>query len=98
MARVVETAQPEADESGALTAAKVVVVPDPTPAVPPEQLARITTAIEQIKLDTGVPLIASVFGYALIAEQAAEARLPFLSHGVLQRLAGGVRAPHRGEI
>jgi creatinine amidohydrolase len=32
--------------------------------------AAITTAIEQIKLDTGVPLIASVFGYALIAEQA----------------------------
>ena len=28
-------------------AAKVVVVPDPTPAVPAEQLARITTAIEQ---------------------------------------------------
>ena len=28
-------------------AAKVVVVPDPTPAVPSEQLARITTAIEQ---------------------------------------------------
>jgi len=32
--------------------------------------AAITTAIEQIKQDTGVPLIASVFGYALIAEQA----------------------------
>src|ERR687898_2681251 len=32
--------------------------------------ATITTAIEQIKHDTGVPLIASVFGYALIAEQA----------------------------
>ena len=32
--------------------------------------AAITTAIEQIKHDTGVPLIASVFGYALIAEQA----------------------------
>jgi creatinine amidohydrolase len=30
----------------------------------------ITTAVEQIKHDTGVPLIASVFGYALIAEQA----------------------------
>ncbi len=32
--------------------------------------AAITTAIEQIKQDIGVPLIASVFGYALIAEQA----------------------------
>src|ERR687897_3747937 len=32
--------------------------------------AAITTAIEQIKHDTAVPLIASVFGYALIAEQA----------------------------
>jgi creatinine amidohydrolase len=32
--------------------------------------AAITTAIEQIKQDTDVPLIASVFGYALIAEQA----------------------------
>jgi creatinine amidohydrolase len=32
--------------------------------------AAITTAIEQIKHDTGVPLIASVFGYALIVEQA----------------------------
>ncbi|MBW3633294.1 MAG: creatininase family protein, partial [Chloroflexi bacterium] len=32
--------------------------------------AAITTAIEQIKHDTGVPLIASIFGYALIAEQA----------------------------
>jgi creatinine amidohydrolase len=32
--------------------------------------AAITTAIEQIKHDTSVPLIASVFGYALIAEQA----------------------------
>jgi creatinine amidohydrolase len=32
--------------------------------------AAITTAVEQIKHDTGVPLIASVFGYALIAEQA----------------------------
>jgi creatinine amidohydrolase len=34
--------------------------------------AAITTAIEQIKHDTGVPLIASVFGYALIAEQAKQ--------------------------
>jgi len=32
--------------------------------------AAITTAVEQIKHDMGVPLIASVFGYALIAEQA----------------------------
>jgi creatinine amidohydrolase len=32
--------------------------------------AAITTAVEQIKHDTDVPLIASVFGYALIAEQA----------------------------
>jgi creatinine amidohydrolase len=32
--------------------------------------AAITTAVEQVKHDTGVPLIASVFGYALIAEQA----------------------------
>jgi creatinine amidohydrolase len=32
--------------------------------------AAITTAVEQIKQDTDVPLIASVFGYALIAEQA----------------------------
>ncbi|MCD6032950.1 MAG: Creatininase, partial [Thermomicrobiales bacterium] len=32
--------------------------------------AAITTAIEQIKHDTSVPLIAAVFGYALIAEQA----------------------------
>jgi creatinine amidohydrolase len=32
--------------------------------------AAITTAIEQIKHDKGVPLLASVFGYALIAEQA----------------------------
>ena len=37
---------------------------------PWRQHAAITTAIEQIKHDTGVPLIASVFGYALIAEQA----------------------------
>lgn len=32
--------------------------------------AAITTAVEQIKHESGVPLIASVFGYALIAEQA----------------------------
>ena len=32
--------------------------------------AAIATAVERIKQETGVPLIASVFGYALIAEQA----------------------------
>ena len=32
-------------------AAKVVVVPNPTPAVPSEQLARITTAIEHAASD-----------------------------------------------
>src|SRR5215213_6974293 len=44
--------------------------------------AAITTAIEQIKLDTGVPLIASVFGYALIAEQANKLLPPeAIGHG-----------------
>jgi creatinine amidohydrolase len=44
--------------------------------------AAIATAVEQIKHDTGVPLIASVFGYALIAEQA-EVLLPAeaIGHG-----------------
>jgi creatinine amidohydrolase len=32
--------------------------------------AVIATAVEQIKQETGVPLIAAIFGYALIAEQA----------------------------
>lgn len=32
--------------------------------------AVIATAIEEIKQETGVPLIAAIFGYALIAEQA----------------------------
>lgn len=32
--------------------------------------ATIATAIEQIKQATGIPLLASVFGYALVAEQA----------------------------
>jgi creatinine amidohydrolase len=34
--------------------------------------AAIATAIEQIKQQTGVPLIAAIFGYALIAEQARQ--------------------------
>ena len=33
--------------------------------------AAIATAVEQIKHETGVPLVAAVFGYALIVEQAA---------------------------
>lgn len=32
--------------------------------------ATIATAVEQAKLATGMPLVASVFGYALVAEQA----------------------------
>jgi creatinine amidohydrolase len=32
--------------------------------------AAIATAIEQIKQETGMPFLASIFGYALIAEQA----------------------------
>src|SRR5215218_9718132 len=44
--------------------------------------AAITTAVEQIKHDTGVPLIASVFGYALIAEQAKKLLPPeAIGHG-----------------
>jgi creatinine amidohydrolase len=44
--------------------------------------AAIATAIEEIKHDTDVPLIAAVFGYALIAEQA-KALLPpeAIGHG-----------------
>ena len=44
--------------------------------------AVITAAIEQIKHETGVPLIAAIFGYALIAEQA-QALLPAgrIGHG-----------------
>ena len=42
--------------------------------------AAIATAIEQIKQQTGVPLLASVFGYALIAEQA-KAVLPAAAIG-----------------
>jgi hypothetical protein len=52
----------------------------------------VTTAVEQIKHDTGVPLIASVFGYALIAEQAKKL-LPAeaIGHG------GGDEAAARAE-
>jgi creatinine amidohydrolase len=44
--------------------------------------AAIATAIEEIKVAAGVPLIASIFGYALIAEQA-KALLPddAIGHG-----------------
>ena len=42
--------------------------------------AVIATAIEEIKQATGVPLIASIFGYALIAEQA-KAVLPAAAIG-----------------
>lgn len=44
--------------------------------------AAIATAIEQIKQQTGVPLIAAIFGYALISEQA-RALLPdgAIGHG-----------------
>lgn len=59
----------------------------------------ITTAIEQIKHDTGVPLIASVFGYALIAEQA-KALLPpeGIGHGGADEAAVVmVVEPHRAK-
>jgi creatinine amidohydrolase len=42
--------------------------------------AAIATAVEQIKHATGVPLIAAIFGYALIAEQA-QALLPSAAIG-----------------
>jgi creatinine amidohydrolase len=42
--------------------------------------AVIATAVEQIKQETGVPLIAAIFGYALIAEQA-KALLPATAIG-----------------
>jgi creatinine amidohydrolase len=59
----------------------------------------ITTAIEQIKHDTGVPLIASVFGYALIAEQA-RALLPAegIGHGGADEAAVVMAVePHRAK-
>jgi creatinine amidohydrolase len=61
--------------------------------------AAITTAIEEIKLQTGVPLIASVFGYALIAEQA-RALLPAsaIGHGGADEAAVVMAvAPHQAK-
>ena len=61
--------------------------------------AAITTAIEQIKHDRGVPLIASVFGYALIAEQA-KMLLPAnaIGHGGADEAAVVMAvAPHRAK-
>jgi creatinine amidohydrolase len=61
--------------------------------------AAIATAIEQIKLATGVPLIASVFGYALIAEQA-RALLPAsaIGHGGADEAAVVMAVePHRAK-
>jgi creatinine amidohydrolase len=59
--------------------------------------ATITVAIEQIKQTTSVPLIASVYGYALIAEQA-RALLPpeAIGHGGADEAALVMAvAPHR---
>ena len=61
----------------------------------------IATAIEEIKQETGVPLIASIFGYALIAEQA-KAVLPAeaIGHGggdeaaVVMAVAPHLAKPH----
>ena len=61
--------------------------------------AAITTAIEEIKQQTGVPLIASVFGYALIAEQA-KAVLPAgaIGHGGADEAAVVMAAaPHQAK-
>jgi creatinine amidohydrolase len=61
--------------------------------------ATIATAIEQIKLTTRVPLIASVFGYALIAEQA-RALLPAnaIGHGGADEAAVVMAVePHRAK-
>lgn len=44
--------------------------------------AVLTAAVEQIKHETGVPLIAAIFGYALIAEQARQLLPPErIGHG-----------------
>ena len=61
--------------------------------------ATITVAIEQIKQETDVPLIAAVFGYALIAEQA-RALLPpeGIGHGGADEAALVMAAtPHRAK-
>ena len=61
--------------------------------------ATITTAIEQIKQDSDVPLIAAIFGYALIAEQA-RALLPAeaIGHGGADEAALVMAvAPHRAK-
>jgi creatinine amidohydrolase len=59
--------------------------------------ATITTAIEQIKHTTQVPLIAAVFGYALIAEQAKMLLPPeAIGHGGADEAALVMAvAPHR---
>ena len=61
--------------------------------------AVLATAIEQIKQETGVPLIAAVFGYALIAEQAREL-LPAeaIGHGGADETALVMAVePHKGK-
>jgi creatinine amidohydrolase len=61
--------------------------------------AVITAAVEQIKYETGVPLLAAIFGYALIAEQA-RALLPAegIGHGGADEAALVMAVePHRAK-
>jgi nucleotide-binding universal stress UspA family protein len=69
-------------------AAKVVVVPDPTPAVPSEQLARITTAIEHAARELAEAGAAAAAAAGLDAEGVvAPPRAPHWA-GVLDASAG----------
>jgi creatinine amidohydrolase len=61
--------------------------------------AVLTAAVEQIKHETDVPLIAAIFGYALIAEQA-QALLPpeGIGHGGADEAALVMAVdPHKGK-
>lgn len=61
--------------------------------------AVITAAVEQIKHQTGVPLIAAIFGYALIAEQARQLVPPEgIGHGGADEAALVMAVePHKGK-
>ena len=61
--------------------------------------AVITAAVEQIKHDTGVPLLAAIFGYALIAEQARQLLPPEgIGHGGADEAALVMAVdPHKGK-
>lgn len=61
--------------------------------------AVLTAAVEQIKYETGVPLIAAIFGYALIAEQARQLLPPEgIGHGGADEAALVLAVePHKGK-